>query len=662
MSLSRDRFRRLTPAVAALLTITAMFLIARLPSASADQRRQIASAHKFESMPIDMPPGYTPLQTIRQVNPAYQKIQAWISSIGANIAIGDLTGHGLADSMCIVDPRTDQTVITYTPTAPAADRFTPFELNPGPLPMDKQMAPTGCAFGDFVGNGRQDVLVTFMGRTPILYLAKSDATGVKASAYKPIELVPEVSVDGLYHGPRWQTTSINVADYDGTGHPDVFIGNYFPDSDVLDASGLNNVQMNQSMSSARNGGGDHILAWHDATSGPDPTVGYVEQRAALPFHDSTGWTLAIANADLTGDGLPDLYVANDFGNGHLFHNVSTPGHIMFTTAIGGRTPTTPKSFVLGNGSFKGMGVAFADLDNNGRFDAVVSNIAVAYGLEESNFVWVNQAPSGSAMKTDLSRGYAPFVQKAQEYGMAWNGWSWDVKAADFLNSGKDDVVFTDGFVKGNITRWPWLQELAMTNDDLLSNPAMWPNAQVGDDIAGHETLGFFAPAPGGSYTNVATDLGLAIPTPSRGLAVSDTTGTGAQDFAVAYQWAPSVFYANKSPNLGHYLGLQLYRPTNDPAAVPGQGLESLYGSTAYDATVQISYNGKTQINQLDGGSGHAGHSSFEVYFGLGGYSGPVSAHIEWRDVHGVLHNQTVSLTPGSHNLLLTNSVQEVSGK
>ncbi len=56
--------------------------------------------------------------------------------MGAGVAINDLVGHGRADGMCIVDTRTDKVVVTYTPTAPAADRFTPFTLDYAPLPFD----------------------------------------------------------------------------------------------------------------------------------------------------------------------------------------------------------------------------------------------------------------------------------------------------------------------------------------------------------------------------------------------------------------------------------------------------------------------------------------------------------------------------------------------
>ncbi len=659
MAVSRSRARKLAPALVAAILLLGVYFTAQ-SRVAVSGAAETSSAFAFHELPIAMPAGYDTQQmnTIRPVNKAYAKIAAWISSVGASIAINDLTGHGVADGMCIVDTRTNDVIVTYTPTAAAADRFAPFALKPTGLPMDAAMAPTGCTPGDYNGDGRMDLLVTYWGRTPILFLAKSTATTVAQSSYVARELLPSVSLDGKYHGARWNTDAAYVGDLDGDGHPDIVIGNYFPESDVLDPSGLNNVQMNNSLSSARNGGGDHILRWYKSSTGAEPNAFYGEQQDALPYHASTGWTLAIAGANLTGSGIPSLYFANDFGHGHLMYNRSVPGKIVFTEAKGQRTPTTPKSFVLGNGSFKGMGADFGDLNHTGKFDLTVSNITTKWGLQESNFVFINQAKDEAAMKADLEKGIAPFKQEALKYGMAWTGWSWDIKMGDFLNNGNLSVIQTDGFVKGTLDRWPWLQEMAMTNDDLLSNPAMWPNVGPGDDIAGHQSLAFYAKNSDGKYVDISSHIGTAVPTPTRGVAIGDTTGTGRLDFAVARQWGPPAFYSNASPAEGSYLDLNLYRPSTDGAA---GGLSNI-GTPAYDATVSVTTASGTQISQLDGGSGHGGYRSFEVHFGLGSNTGPATVHLQWKDINGGTHSTVQQLLPGTHSLMLTNTVREVPSR
>ncbi len=625
--------------------------------ASPADSNKVASAYKFTEMPIAMPPGYHQTQTIRKVNPAYTHLVSWISSVGASIAMADVTGHGLSDGMCIVYPRTDEVVVTYTPTAAQADRFTPFALDAAPLVMNSTMAPMGCVPGDYNGDGRTDFIVYYWGRTPIIYLARSTASTPSAAAYKPVELLPQDAAGGQYGGPQWNTNDVTVAGFDGTGHPDIFVGNYFPDSEVLNPNGIDNVQMPYSLSDAKNGGGDYIFQWLGGTSGPDPTVRYKQIKDAIPYEDSTGWTLGAGTADLTGSGLPDLYIANDFGPGHLLYNESTPGNIKFSTVVGRRGMITPKSFVLGRGSFKGMGIDFGDLSDNGKFDMMVSNITTPWGLQESNFLFMNQASSGKEMQQDLARGVAPFDQEAQQMGVAWTGWAWDVKFGDFLNNGNDDIVQTDGFVKGSIDRWNWLQEMAMTNDDLLSNPANWPVVEPGDDLAGYQCIAFYANTGAGNYVNVSKQLGLCDPTPTRGVATADTRGDGHLDFAVARQWAAPAFYANQSPNLGNSLGLNLYRPAS--GSTPGQGLANL-GAPAYGTTVQVYYQGHTQISQLDGGSGSAGKRSFEVNFGLGSYNGPVKASLHWVDNTGHQHQQMITLNPGTHNIMLTSTATEVA--
>ncbi|MGA4846721.1 FG-GAP-like repeat-containing protein [Streptomyces sp. G5(2025)] len=653
----RGRLRTLIPGLTAILAILAAYIVIGNP-AQAGQASQTAAKYSFKEMPIAMPPGYDKqkMNSVRKVNPAYHKIRSWMSAVGASVAINDLTGHGRADGMCLVDSRTDDVIVTYTPTAPADDRFTPFVLDPEPLPVDDTMAPTGCAAGDFTGDGRMGLLVFYWGRTPILFLPKAGAKTVSPDSYVPRELVAGVNSGGRYVGPQWNTDAVAIADLDGTGRPSIIVGNYFPDGGVLDERGPNTMQMPDSLSNARNGGGLHLLRWAGATSGDKPSVKYVEDRGAIPFKATGGWTLALASADLTGDGKPEVYVGNDFGHGHLLYNRSTKGHLRFTEAVGRRTAGTPKSFVLGQGSFKGMGVDFADLDNKGRFDFMVSNITQPWGLQESNFVFANKANSPAEMDKQLKSGVAPFTQEASQRGLAWSGWAWDVKMGDFLNTGEEEVVQALGFLRGKTDRWPWMQEMATMNDQLLSNPAMWPNFQPGDDVSGHQVFAFFAKNSTGKYVNISKQLGFKNDIPSRGIATADTTGTGHLDFAVARQWGPPAFYANTAP-VSKSVTLNLYRPADGKQK--NTGLQGP-GATAYGATVTLHAPGHKKVSQLDGGSGHDGYRSFQVRFGLGTYDGPVTATIQWRDSQGELHKQNTRLTPGTHSLMLTDSVQEVS--
>jgi len=652
----RGRLRTLIPAITAIVALFTVYVVVGNP-AQASEVSQTAAKYSFKQMPIAMPPGYDDrkMNTIRQVNPAYYKIRSWMSAVGASVAINDLTGHGRSDGMCLVDTRTNDVVVTYTPTAAAADRFTPFVLDPAPLPVDDTMAPTGCMAGDFTGDGRMGLLVFYWGRTPILFLPKAGATTVSRDAYVAQELVSGVETDGKYTGPQWNTDAVAVADLTGTGHPAIVVGNYFPDGGILDVHGQNNVVMPNSLSSANNGGGLHLLRWLKASSGDKPSVQYIEDKGAIPFHDSTGWTLALGTADLTGSGKADLYDGNDFGHGHLLHNVSTPDRLKFTEATGDRTPTTPKSFVLGKGSFKGMGVDFADMDSKGHFDFMVSDITQPWGLQESNFVFRNDTGSNAEMTSKLEAGDAPFTQIAAQKGLAWSGWAWDVKMGDFLNAGRQDVVQALGFINGSTNRWPWMQEMATMNDVLLSNPAMWPNFQPGDDVSGHQPFAFFAQNSKGKYVNINKRLGFTNDTPSRGMALADTTGSGHLDFAVARQWGAPEFYANTA-SVGDQMTLNLYRPSTDGKA--NTGLEGP-GSPAYGTTVTVHTPGHPQIAQLDGGSGHDGYRSFQVRFGLGMNMGPQTVTVQWHDTSGALHSQDVTLTTGTHSLMLTDTVKEI---
>jgi hypothetical protein len=634
--------RRHAARLAALAVLVTVFYLGQLPSVSAGDRARLAEGYAFTPLALAMPHGLS-AQTIRPVNQAYDRVEGWVSSVGASIAMGDLTGDGLANDICLTDPRFDQVVVTPAPVA-GESRYQPFVLDPSPLPVDDTMAPMGCVPGDFDADGRMDVLAYYWGRTPIIFLAREDATELSAGAFDPVEMVAGVSSGGRYTGPLWNTNAVAISDLDGDGYEDIFVGNFWPHSAVLDDTVSGGVEMPDSLSYALNGGDSYI--YRRAEPGAGQRVSYELAEGALSGDVLAGWVLAAVATDLDGDFLPELYIAHDFGLDRLLHNRSTPGNIQFGNVRGDRRPMVPKSKVLGRDSFKGMGVDLGDLNGDGRYDIFVSNITTSFGIQESNFAFVDTASDRADLREQLSAGVAPYEDRSAPLGLAWSGWGWDTKLVDFNNNGQLEVAQTTGFTKGKVNRWPQLQEMAATNDDVISDPEWWPHVREGDDVGGDQTLAFFSRADGGRYVDIGPELGMAVPVPTRGIGVGDANGDGLPEFAVARQWDEPVFYWNESPSGGDFLGLRL---------------TDANGSPVVDAQVTVTTSdGRILLGRVDGGSGHAGKRSHEVLIGLGEVTGPLSAHLRWRDRGGQVHEQDLQLAPGWHSFQLGNRAQEVT--
>ena len=265
---------------------------------------------------------------------------------------------------------------------------------------------------------------------------------------------------------------------DGDGHPDLVFGNYFRDGDrVLDARATGAFEMQHSMSRAYNGGRNRLLLWRGATAG---TVSYRDASDAFTADMATAgrwrWARAISTTSLiqlAGEKLakyrhlPEIYVANDFGPDRLLLNRSTPGRPRFELVEGQRGFTTPRSKVLGQDSFKGMGVDFGDVTEDGRAAIAVSNISSPYALLESHFLFTYTGDANAWL-----RGKAPYRDDSFDRGIWTSGWAWDIKFADLLNSGRPALLQAIGFVRGERSRWPELQELAMGNDELLRSPGI----------------------------------------------------------------------------------------------------------------------------------------------------------------------------------------------
>jgi hypothetical protein len=618
--------RRSVPVVvASVLCFTVGVFVSR-PGVSAGETRTLASNFGFEKIALNSAPAHA--RSERMVGPSLEHIRAWISAVGASVALADLRGLGRSADACLTDPRDDSVTVFPVPAA-GGPQYPRFTLAPNGLPYDATMAPMGCVPADFNEDGRPDILVYYWGRSPVLFLNESASGRLpSAAAFVPAELVSPMQV--------WNSSSVDVGDVDGDGHVDILLANYFPDgAKVLDPSATadGRMQMQDSMGKALNGGVNRLFLVHPG-SAPGAMPALTDASAALPADSANSWTLATGMQDLTGNGLPDIYVANDFGPDQFLVNTSTPGHVRLDEVSGTRDLLTPRSEVPGHDSFKGMGVAFSYEGAQALPTIAVSNITTEFALEESNFVFV---PTGRPQ--DLLEGRWPYAERSEDLGMARSGWAWDVKAGDFDNSGTDEFLQATGFLKGSTNRWPELQELAMGNDQLLRYPQVWPNFGPGDDLSGHQGNPFFVRTASGRYTDLAGPLGIGAPSVSRGIALGDVNGDGRLDALVANQWENSVLLLNTSPSRHGATDLRLVQP----GSAGGE-------RAAIGAVVQLRAGDRAETAQLFPANGHTGVSASELHLALpDGPPGRIT--ITWRD-GPTRHTAEIDARPGQHTVLL----------
>lgn len=621
-------YRLATVALAlALLGAVGAMTIRPVPGASEQAER--AAPFAFETLAVNSEPDDARFE--REVAPDLEHFRGWISAVGAAGTLLDLRGVGHATDVCLVDPRDDSVTLRNAPGSDEDD-YPVVELLPTDLPYDHTMAPMGCVPADLDEDGDLDIIVYYWGRSPVLFMNTAGPEAVPAAEnFTAHELVEPMQV--------WNTTSLNVADVDGSGSLDILVGNYFPDdARVLDpeADDETRMEMQQSMGLATNAGRNRLLLT-EPTGEVDSPPTVSDASTALPERATTAWTLATGFQDLTGTGVPDIYLGNDFGNDSLLINHSTPGDVQLDLLQGDRDMTTPKSQVMGNGSFKGMGVDFVHTDGDELPMIVVSNITSPYALHESNFAFV---PDGDG--TELLDGTVPFDESSEELGLARSGWSWDIKAGDFNNDGTDELFQATGFLKGDNTRWPELQEIAMGNDQLLKYPWAWPHFAEDDDLSGQETNPFWVRDAEGRYDDLADPVGIAEYDVTRAFAFGDVNGDGLLDVLVANQWEDSRLLVNKAPDASPSAVLRLVRPgaAREDALTPAIG-----------AAVHVDSEGHPpQTEELFHANGHVGVSDSIVH--VAAPEGELPVTISWRDGAGGQHSTDLVVEPGTHTVLL----------
>ena len=344
----------------------------------------------------------------------------------------------------------------------------------------------GVAAGDYDNDGFPDLYVTNYGRNA---LYRNNGNG----KFTDVTAAAGVAAGG------W-SASAGFFDYDRDGRLDLFVTRYL-DWDI----GRNIFCGTPFHSYCRPDkfGGVTSVLFHNVGGGRFRDVSAASGIAALK-----GKALGVAFEDYDGDGFADIFVANDGMEQFLFHN-KTDG------TFEERALEAGVAFSDDGKPFAGMGVAFADYDNDGRPDIAVTNLAL-----EKYALYRNEG-GGQFRYASLTSGLAALTARSS---------GWGVGLYDFDNDGWKDLFVAQSHVLDNV-------EKIHSGLRYLEPPALFRNA-----------AGRFEKADLPRLPSVA----------GRGAAFGDLNNDGYMDVVVSVLGGPPLVFLNHGGK-NHWLTLQLDR-------------------------------------------------------------------------------------------------------
>jgi hypothetical protein len=310
-------------------------------------------------------------------------VEARVGNEGFSVgtAFGDLDNDGDLDLYVVnFDGGPDVLYRNDGPVgAGGAYRFTDVTRTAG---TTIERSSRGMTFVDYDRDGLLDIFVMAIGRN-ILY---RNLGGLRFQ-----NVAGSLGVDQDDQG-----VGVVAADVNDDGWPDLFTGNRNgrPSNLYLNHGGsFEDIAAGAGITERGLGMGvaafdidndlDIDLYW---TSWPDVANALYENRGEVAFEnvaaasatdDPLGWGISVNAGDVDLDGLQDLFVTNGF-------DPSTGPNVLFQNL--GKGSFADVTGVIGGGAFDGRGVAFADFDNDGDLDLVVTADS-----GEPNRLWRNDS-------------------------------------------------------------------------------------------------------------------------------------------------------------------------------------------------------------------------------------------------------------------------------
>lgn len=379
----------------------------------------------------------------------------------------------------------------------------------------------GAAAGDIDGDGDTDLYVTHVGPNALL---------VNQGGLKFVE-----RSEGVAH-PGWGT-STGFFDAERDGDLDLFVANYLDWSFAGELPCLNALSQRDYCSPK-----NYKTPAMDVFYANDGAGTFSDESEASGIAAKRGTGLGVAFGDLDGNGLLDVFVANDGMANHLWRN------------LGGRQ-FREAGLVTGCGvdssgqEKAGMGVVLCDLDRDLDLDLLVCNLA-----GESDSVYLNE--KGLFTDRTALAGLGPISKPFTRFG---------VGAFDFDHDGELDLFEATGRVQA------------------ASEPPT-------RDVYAEENLVFRGVGPG-KFAELAPRGGVAsaLVFAARGAIFGDVDGDGGVDVLVVNRDAPAQLLRNVAPKQGGWLGLRVLERGGGAALGATVELQLARGRERHEVASTFSY-------------------------------------------------------------------------
>ncbi|HEY5552141.1 MAG TPA: VCBS repeat-containing protein, partial [Opitutaceae bacterium] len=313
--------------------------------------------------------------------------------------------------------------------------------------------------------------------------------------------------------------------------------------------------------------------------------------AGTQGHSATWW-------DFDEDGWPDLYVANDFAPPDFLYRNNRDG--TFSNVIDRVIPHTP---------FSSMGSDIGDVDNDGRIDLYVADMA-GTSHEKTQRGLADSRARASIMQNErieiaiqvlynalyLSTGTGRCLEAANMAGLAGTNWTWSLRFEDLDNDGRIDLFVTNGtdreqnnldMIERRLAALSAVERVRITRSSPVLNEANLAYRNLG----------------GLRFEEVSAQWGLGHVGASFGAAFGDLDGDGDLDLVFTNFEKGSTVLRNDSQQ-------------GNTAIIELRGMVS--NRFGVGARVEATTRSGTQVRQLVLARGYLSTSEPVVHFGFGG--------------------------------------------